>query len=438
MSYNGYITRIKNVRKHSNADKLQCGECFGNTTIIGLDIQDNEVGLYFPTDGKLGLEFATVNKLVRTKDENGNHLYGYLEPDKLHVSTIKLRGEKSDGLFMPLSSLETFTDINKLKEGDTITILNGIVICEKYVPRGQRRNHSQGNGKGTKNTKVESESYPLFKEHSDTSQFAYNTQQFKEGDLLYITLKQHGTSGRTTHTIKEKKAILPYWIYKTLKLCNIELKSKKSWEYISGTRRVILKNYAGGFYNNDEFRKKWHNFFVGKLHKGETVYYEIVGWVNDNQLIMPECNNAKTKDKEFIKQYGETTRFTYGCEQGQNDIYVYRMTITNEDGVVVEYPWELVKLRCEQMAVKHCPELDKLIFTTVEDLTERVNRLCEGTDPIGKIHIREGVVVRIEGKEKFAAYKHKNFQFKVLESIVKLDDVLDMEEAESEEMNNES
>ena len=28
--YNAYITRIKNLRKHPNADRLQLGECFGN------------------------------------------------------------------------------------------------------------------------------------------------------------------------------------------------------------------------------------------------------------------------------------------------------------------------------------------------------------------------------------------------------------------------
>lgn len=56
--YCAYITRIKNLRKHSNADRLLCGECFGNTVIVGLDTQPNELGVYFPVDGKLGVEFA--------------------------------------------------------------------------------------------------------------------------------------------------------------------------------------------------------------------------------------------------------------------------------------------------------------------------------------------------------------------------------------------
>ena len=249
--------------------------------------------------------------------------------------------------------------------------------------------------------------------------------------MCYITLKLHGTSGRSSHTVKEKKKLLPYWLYKILQKVNIKISNKKSWDYISGTRRAILKNYNNGFYGNDNFRKEWHDFFIDKLHKGETIYYEIVGYVNENTTIMPECNNKKTKDKEFIKLYGETTRFTYGCGVGQNDIYVYRMTKTDEDGRVVEYSTKYTQIRCEQMGVKFVPVFDKFIFTTVNDLIERVNRYVDDTDPIGKNHIREGIVVRIEDREKFTALKHKSFMFKLLEGIIKADDVIDMEEDEA-------
>ena len=56
--YSAFVTRIKNLRKHSNADRLLCGECFGNTVIVGLDTQPDELGVYFPVDGKLGIEFG--------------------------------------------------------------------------------------------------------------------------------------------------------------------------------------------------------------------------------------------------------------------------------------------------------------------------------------------------------------------------------------------
>jgi hypothetical protein len=56
-----------------------------------------------------------------------------------------------------------------------------------------------------------------------------------------------------------------------------------------------------------------------------------------------------------------------------------------------------------------------------------------GPDPIGKTHTREGVVVRIINRPKFCAYKHKNFEFKVLEGIIKDSaEAPDMEEAQEE------
>ena len=123
--YCAYITRIKNLREHSNADRLLCGECFGNTVIVGLDTQPNELGVYFPVDGKLGIEFAQKHDLLRRKDENGNPAGGYLDPDKRNIKALKLRGEKSDGLFMPLSSLEDFTDVSQLRESVQLRFYQG-------------------------------------------------------------------------------------------------------------------------------------------------------------------------------------------------------------------------------------------------------------------------------------------------------------------------
>ena len=58
MAYNGYVTTIKNLRKHPNADRLQLGECFGNTVCVSMEYTDNQIGIYFPTDGQLSEEFC--------------------------------------------------------------------------------------------------------------------------------------------------------------------------------------------------------------------------------------------------------------------------------------------------------------------------------------------------------------------------------------------
>ena len=195
MAYTAFITRIKNVRPHPNADRLQMGECFGNTVIVSMEYEDNQLGVYFPSDGQVSTEFAETNNLLRKKDENGNNIGGYMDPDKRNVTAIKLRGEKSDGLFLPLTCLETFGDITNLKPGDRIDLFNGTEICTKYIPKTQHRRGGYSEGNRTRKTKAPIA--PLFAEHADTEQLAYNLGAFKVGDELEFTLKMHGTSQRT-------------------------------------------------------------------------------------------------------------------------------------------------------------------------------------------------------------------------------------------------
>lgn len=76
-------------------------------------------------------------------------------------------------------------------------------------------------------------------------------------------------------------------------------------------------------------------------------------------------------------------------------------------------------------------------MTAGEQVKEIAERYYDGPDPIGKTHVREGVVIRILNRPKFCAYKHKNFAFKCLEGLVKAEETApDMEEAE--EVNNEN
>lgn len=128
--YCGYITTLKGLRKHSNADRLQCVEVFGQNVIVDLSYKDGQRVVFFPSDGQLSEEYANDNKLVRVKDENGNNVGGYMDPNKRNVTAIRLRGEKSEGLILPIDTLSKYTDINKLKDGDQITVLRGHEICK--------------------------------------------------------------------------------------------------------------------------------------------------------------------------------------------------------------------------------------------------------------------------------------------------------------------
>ena len=472
MAYCGYITRLKNLHKHPNADKLQIGECFGNFVIVSMEYEDNQLGIYFPSDGQLSAEFAEANNLLRKKDENGNNIGGYMDPNKRNITAIKLRGEKSDGLFLPLKSLERFGDITELTEGSHIDVFNGHEICKKYIPVRKSGNSTL---KGSpRKKKIKAPLAPTFYEHVDTEQLAYNLNAFLPNDEIEITLKLHGTSQRTGYLPvfkgwKVKNKFFQGIINKYATSSNLSTFARKcidiamrgatpiyNWDYVSGTRRVVLDNYEGGYYGSNEFREQWHNFFKGKLLKGETVYYEVVGFTHTGAPIMSTVDNRKLNDKEFIKKYGKETVFSYGCDcaeqawredRGQDpnkpesDIYVYRMTMTNEDGDVVEYSPDFMRYRCEQIGVKTVPVMDRFILhdfdlendtrTAGEIVKYVAEKYYDGPDPIGKTHIREGVVVRILNRPQFKAYKHKNWYFKALEGIVKVEaEAPDMEEAE--------
>lgn len=448
MGHCGYITTLKDVRPHPNADKLVLATCFGNTVCVAKDKYfEGQIGVYFETDLQLSMEFCEKNGLLAVYENGVNVSGGYMDPNKRNVRTIKLRGEPSDGLFLPLDCLAyTGMKPEDFTIGMQVDTINGHEICRKYIPRSNApRTSAGGAGKRVKRRAKRSIA-PQFFEHKDTEQLRYFLMNFKNGDHIEITRKLHGTSGRTAHTkvLKGmKRTILD-------RILGREGTPIYDWGYVSGTRRTVLENYDGGFYGNDGFREKWHQFFEGKLWKGETVYYEIVGFIDNGTPIMSPGSNAKV-GKDFVKKYGDTTIFSYGCvpapkdEEIQNDVYVYRMTMTNEDGEVVEYTPDFMRYRCEQMGVKTVPvhfngfiPAEEVFTGTSCEFTDagewvmaKAEEFFDGPEPIDPTHIREGVVVRIINRPTFAAYKHKNLSFKIIEGIIKdVAETPDMEEAE--------
>ncbi len=460
----GYVVQIKELQKHPNADRLQIAIIFGASVIVDLKTKVGDLGVYFPIDLQLSEEYCRENDLVRRKDENGNAAGGYLDPNKRNIRAMRFRGSPSEGLFMPLETLK-YTGQTKFEVGEKISIINGHEICRKYIPRNSYKGSTPKAGNKTRKKRVPLA--PLFAEHADTEQLVYNLDSFYKGDLIEITLKMHGTSGRTGYLPKLKKM--------KRSLLDIILRREGTpvydWGYVTGTRRVVLNDFDGGFYGDNSFREKHAKFFEGKLNKGETVYYEIVGFLDNGVPIMPSVANSKISDKAFSKKYGPTTTFSYGCasrafydqvndkETPQSDCYVYRMTMTNEDGDVVEYTPDYMRYRCEQMGAKCVPFLWKGIIPPInsdglvqsddfvadengqfkewifktpgEYIKDIAEQYYDGPDPVGLTHVREGVVVRIVNRPRFCAYKHKNFSFKVLEGIAKdLAATPDIEEAQ--------
>ena len=441
--YKAIVTKLKNVRPHPNADKVQLATCHGNQVVVGLDSKEDHWGVYFPCDGQLSHEFCHANNLYRDKTKNKfpDEKAGMFD-DNRRVRAQRFRGEISDGFWVPLHNFG-FIYVSGLDvEGFEFDEWGGVPICNKYVNPNTIKAAQQNQGKKTRIAKTSI----MFKEHIDTEHFGKNVHQIKDGDLIIITEKLHGTSHRVGNVLVDRDLNL---FERILKRFGVNI-NEYTWAYLNGTRRVVLEEAKSNAtqFHDPTIRDKAFKLFKDNLRKGETVYLEIVGYESESTPIMPSVDTTKMGDKEFTKSYsnmGDKKHmvYSYGCEPGKQDFYVYRMTMTNADGQSIDYSWDDVVKRCNEIGVKHVPEITRFRRIELvaknqdlsddrsfdENIIDLVDIYSKGSSAIDNTHIREGVCVRLESGLVPRIYKHKSFEFKVLEGIVKDSGIVDMEES---------
>lgn len=421
MAYFALATKLHNVQKAPNSDRLYIAEVFGEGVIVGEDSKEGDFVLYLPTDGKIERWFGDQYNLFR-KNRDGTAQGGYLE-DNGHVRAIKLRGNQGSGIIINIDKIYSFFGDQGWEDGDKINTINGKQFCHKYIPVQKAQNNTPKTS--YKGRKAEGVIYPEFAMHTDTQQLAYNLGEFKPGDKINMSLKMHGTSQRSMRTYAQ----LPRGFFR--KLFNMKPKTKET--YVLGTRRCVVHENSQGYYGNDQFRMQHHNKIAPFVKEGMEVFYEVVGYFGpgETQTIMPIGDNRKLNDKEFVKAFGPQTVFSYGCKPGESEMYVYR--ITSENGEKEWTPDEIAAW-CKEAGVKQVPQIVNFEFTTVDDLQNRINNyFADLVDPIGKTHVKEGVVIRILNRIGFKAYKSKTYEFKVLEGLIKETATeADMEEAQDE------
>jgi hypothetical protein len=436
--YKAIVTRIS-VEPIEGFDNLNQGFCGNYKVLVDKSVKTGELGVYFPTDGQLTLEFCQKNNLLR-KNPDGSPGGGYFELN-MRVKAIKLKKVKSEGFWCPLSYFAyTGYDLNALEEGFQFDELNGHKICNKYYTPATLRQMNANKSQGKKTIRIKKEF--LFPEHYDTNQFKHNVHAILPGSLVYTTIKCHGTSGRYANSleISTLKGIRGFF----QKVFNYASGNgwnslRKEYRRLVGTRHTILNTdkikEGCGFYK-DPFR--WSvDEKIKNLRKGEVVYGEIVGYTTTGALIMNSQGTKALKNKEISKRYGDEMRYTYGCMPGMCDFYVYRIAMVNEDGILTELSWNQMNARAFELGLKVVPLLDFFVYDgNKENLVKRVDELVNGKtgdevipDSIDPSHISEGVVLRVENNHGVSWYKEKNFFFKVLEGIAKeSDDYVDTEE----------
>lgn len=117
------IETIKNIRKHPNADSLEIAEVLGWQVVVKTGVHK---------EGDM-IVFITIDSIV-PRCQWSEFLVDSKNPEKpLRVKNIKLRGEYSSGLVIPLSEFpEQFTETCVV--GEDVTTLLGVTKYIKEMP----------------------------------------------------------------------------------------------------------------------------------------------------------------------------------------------------------------------------------------------------------------------------------------------------------------
>lgn len=419
--YAAIACRLTSVRPHPNGDRIRLARVLGNQVVIGLDHQDGELGVFFGPDGALSHEFCVVNGLYTASARASLGLPPLAEGEtpgffdtKRRVRAQRFRGERSDGIWLPVESLTAFGQTDRVKEGDTFTEFGGSAICAKYINPATRR------ALGVQQARSRRE-LATFPKHDITTQFRFVADQLPDDAIIYVSEKLHGTSGRTALAFERPN---PKWWQRLFNIQPAGIYTK-----LDGSKNVILQrtDSRNSWYGTDDFRLGHTKNLA--LRKAECIYFEIVGYVHGSTPIMPAHDVTKTGLKDIFKTYGPTIHYTYGCPEGESRIYVYRICQLNEDGLGVDLSWPQLVARCAELGLAHVPllagPLTKVSLSSTwpdlgfHDAVRRtVEMLTDGPSTLNPAQIREGVVVRIESKIGTAQLKNKSHAFGVLEGYL--------------------
>ena len=167
-NYAAVVVEIKTLIPLDGCDNVQAAIIMGNQIIVSKDVKVGDIGLYFPLECQLSKEYLSNNNLYGKPELNiENTKKGYFN-EKGRVRCQRFRGHKSEGLFMPLNSLDFIFSYSNgdLNLNDCFDELYGIPICSKYIVKQSRTPGSKSN-KSTK--KYESKLVEnQFRFHQDT------------------------------------------------------------------------------------------------------------------------------------------------------------------------------------------------------------------------------------------------------------------------------
>lgn len=425
-------------------DNVQGAMIFGNHVIVSKDVKPGDIGIYFPLECALSSEFLSNNNLYRDKTLNVDQTKkGYFEAHG-RIRAVKFASKfRSEGFFCPVSFLDyLYKDSGKLTgylSSADVTInadfneIDGHEICRKYIPKGQRSlTGAREKGKNKESIKVSRLVDGQFRLHYETPQLKKNLDMIHPEDMITISEKWHGTSWVVGKILTIRSLS---WIERVLSKFGVKVVTEQ-YDTIYSSRKVIKNCYLNANPNHFYGHDLWQDIserVKDLIPNGFTLYGEAVGYLPSGAMI----------------QKG----YHYGAKDKTMDLYVYRVTFTNNEGKVFELDWEAMKEFCFQRGLNTVKELyrglakdlfPRAVDIEFESLTDWRDRFLEQLIEhkafgMGDVMCKannyevpaEGIVIRKDGLNESKALKLKNFRFLSYESSELDKGEIDLETSES-------
>lgn len=476
-NYLAWICKITETQPIPKADRLVKITINGYDIVVSKETQPGDIVVYFPVETTLSDKFLSTNNLYESaiyyQNSNAEFVSDLLEKSQaLHetdpeqslalynqakascgffnkhgrVRILKLRGEYSMGFVIPAKSLvNTWPELEgtdwESMVGTSFDMVNGDLICKKYIPSVSMVTYTGGDGqrnyrKSMKKLVRFNRIIPgTFEFHYDTKQLGEHFTEIKPSDEVTISVKVHGTSTIMSNIPVNRK--LSTW-EKIKKFFGFKVQETE-YGNVYSSRRVIKNQYINdkvtdGFYSTDVWGEV-NKVFSPLLEPNMTLYGEIVGYVPGSSKMIQ-------------------TKHDYGCRPGEWKFMPYRITCTNPDGSKNE--WNLTNVdNWITTMIDLYPELrDKVLPLNIvydgvmadlypeipvdenwhKNVLEAMKNdkdrfLMELDEPMCKNKVpREGVVIRIKNDKFARAWKLKSKRHYGIEAEQHDSGEVDMEE----------
>lgn len=416
--------------KHPNPEctKLKMANIDAVQVAVSIDTPEGDY-VYFPVSCKIVGSYLSANNLFRHKELNSDKEQSGFFEDNGKVKAIKLQKFPSHGFIMPVSSIFTWLEFIRVTPSNQSYDLDYIFdtvenqqLCKKYVVINTGfKSHEKATRSMSGYNKLVSNQ---FRFHYETERLDRTPWVVNPDDLISITSKVHGCSHISAYVLCRQP--LTKWE---------RLKNKvKSWfglpqterldyDYIWSSRKVVKNPYYNkdvtpGYYGCDVWGEA-HKVLKPYLQKGMTFYAEIIGFLPNGRPIqtlgLPYDYGCVAPTEGEVYTYNKHFK-----------IQVYRITMTNPDGIPYEFSAKQVQIWCTQNGLVPVTELYYGFARDLYcDLDEEqfwsvafVRRLAadkrfymeeKSPDCLNDVP-HEGIVLKIENFRP-AAYKLKTFAF---------------------------